>query len=107
VDSFRRPVFERFVLWIRFVKTKIPNYSIHFVLEGFVYESLIKTFSSDQKSSKKQNFLFKDFPSSDQGLIITLGVSICLDRVSIETLDLDTKKQSVSTVEKISTVSKS
>ncbi len=38
---------------------------------------------------------------------LTLGVSICLDVVSIETLDLDTKKKSVSTVEKISTVSKS
>ncbi len=32
---------------------------------------------------------------------VTLGVSICLDVVSIETLDLDTKKKSVSTVEKI------
>ncbi len=40
-------------------------------------------------------------------LIISLGVSICLDVVLIETLDLDTKKKSVSTVEKISTVSKS
>jgi hypothetical protein len=30
VDSIRRPVFERFVLWIHFVKTKIPNYSIRF-----------------------------------------------------------------------------
>jgi hypothetical protein len=40
-------------------------------------------------------------------LILSLGVSICLDVVSIETLDLDTKKKSVSTVEKISTVSKS
>jgi hypothetical protein len=38
---------------------------------------------------------------------LTLGVSICLDVVSIETLDLDAKKGSVSTVEKISTVSKS
>jgi hypothetical protein len=28
VDSIRRSVFERFVSWIRFVKTKISNYSI-------------------------------------------------------------------------------
>ena len=38
---------------------------------------------------------------------VGLGVSICLDVVSIETLDLDTEKKSVSTAEKISTVSKS
>ena len=36
-----------------------------------------------------------------------LGVSICLDVVSIETLDLDVVKELVSTVEKISTASKS
>ncbi len=41
------------------------------------------------------------------GLFLTLGVSICLDVVSMETLDLDAKKVSVSMVEKISTVSKS
>ena len=40
-------------------------------------------------------------------LKLSLGVSICLDVVSIETLDLDTEKKSVSTAEKISTVSKS
>ncbi len=54
-DLFRRPVFERFVSWIRFVdlflkdsfcgfilwKQKISNFSIRFVLEGFVYESRI------------------------------------------------------------------
>ncbi len=39
--------------------------------------------------------------------ILSLGVSICLDMVTIETLDLDTEKKSVSKVEKISTVSKS
>jgi hypothetical protein len=33
--------FHGFVSWIRFVKAKIPNYSIHFVSEGFVYESRI------------------------------------------------------------------
>ncbi len=38
---------------------------------------------------------------------VALGVSICLDVVSIETLDLDTEKKSVSMVKKISTVSKS
>jgi hypothetical protein len=38
---------------------------------------------------------------------ISLGVSICLDVVSIETLDLDVVKELVSTVEKISTASKS
>ncbi len=38
---------------------------------------------------------------------LTLGVSICLDVVSIETLDLDVVKEWVSTVEKISTASKS
>jgi hypothetical protein len=41
VDSFRRPVFQRFISWIRFVRSKIPNYTIRFVLEGFVYESRI------------------------------------------------------------------
>ena len=40
-DSFCRPVFQRFVLWIRFVRSKIPNYLIRFVSEGFVYESRI------------------------------------------------------------------
>jgi hypothetical protein len=40
-------------------------------------------------------------------IILRLGVSICLDVVSIETLDLDTEKKSVSTAEKISSVSKS
>ena len=30
MDSFRGFVFERFVSWIRFMKTKIPNYSIRF-----------------------------------------------------------------------------
>jgi hypothetical protein len=34
------------------------------------------------------------------------GVSICLDRVSIETLNLDTGREPVSTVEKISTLKK-
>jgi hypothetical protein len=38
---------------------------------------------------------------------ISLGVSICLDRVSIESLNLDVVKECVSTVEKISTASKS
>ncbi len=38
---------------------------------------------------------------------ISMGVLICLDVVSIETLDLDTGKRLVSTVEKISTLSKS
>ena len=36
-DSFRGFVFERFVLWIRFVKAKISKYLIRFVLEGLVY----------------------------------------------------------------------
>ncbi len=44
VDSFCRPVFQRFISWIRFVRSKIPNYSICFVLEGFVYESRILKF---------------------------------------------------------------
>ncbi len=34
---------------------------------------------------------------SDIVLELSLGVSICLDVVSIETLDLDTEKKSVST----------
>jgi hypothetical protein len=38
---------------------------------------------------------------------LSMGVSICLDMVSIETLDLDIVKEWVSTVEKISTASKS
>jgi hypothetical protein len=45
VDSFCGFVlwicFWKICLWIRFVKTKIPNYSIRFVLEGFVYKSCI------------------------------------------------------------------
>jgi hypothetical protein len=45
--------------------------------------------------------------NSGQGGNITLGVLICLDVVSIKTLDLDAKKGPVSTIEKISTVSKS
>ncbi len=40
-------------------------------------------------------------------VIIRLGVLICLDVVSIETLDLDTEKKSVSTAKKISTPKKS
>jgi hypothetical protein len=43
VDSFRPTVFKRFVLWIYFVRPKIPNYSIHFDLEGFIYDSRIHT----------------------------------------------------------------
>ncbi len=35
------------------------------------------------------------------GFSLSLGVSICLDRVSIETLNLDTGQKWVSTVEKI------
>jgi hypothetical protein len=35
---------------------------------------------------------------------VGLGVSICLDMVSIETLDLDTGRELVSTVEIFSTV---
>jgi hypothetical protein len=31
VDSFRDTTFKRFVSWIRFVRSKIPNYSIRFV----------------------------------------------------------------------------
>jgi hypothetical protein len=38
---------------------------------------------------------------------LSLGVSICLDVVSIETLNSDTGKKKVLTVEKISTISKS
>ena len=45
---------------------------------------------------------WKNFPKN-----VRLGVSICLDVVSIETLDLDVVKELVSTVEKISTASKS
>ncbi len=40
-------------------------------------------------------------------IFLTLGVSICLDVVSIKTLDLDVVKEWVSTVEKILTASKS
>jgi hypothetical protein len=43
VDSICRPVFKRFFLWIRFVRSKIPNYSIRFVSEGFLYDSRILT----------------------------------------------------------------
>ena len=35
-----------FISWIRFVKTKIPNYLIHFLLKGFVYNSRILTYNS-------------------------------------------------------------
>jgi hypothetical protein len=40
-------------------------------------------------------------------LKLSLGVSVCLDHVSIETLDQDTGKEPISTVEKISTLTKS
>ncbi len=39
VDLICRPVFKRFILWIRFVRPKISKYSINFDLEGFIYES--------------------------------------------------------------------
>jgi hypothetical protein len=38
---------------------------------------------------------------------LSLGVSICLDRVSIESLDIDVVKECISTVDKILTASKS
>jgi hypothetical protein len=40
-------------------------------------------------------------------ILVSLGVSICLDCVSIETLDLNTGREQVSTVEKILTLTKS
>ncbi len=40
--------------------------------------------------------MFKD-DAMILSLLVSLGVSICLDVVSIETLDLDTEKKSVST----------
>ena len=40
-------------------------------------------------------------------LHVSLGVSICLDRVSVETLDFDTDKELVSTVRIIWTLFKS
>ncbi len=43
-DLFCRPVFERFVSWIRFVRPNISKDSIHFISEGFVYESRILKF---------------------------------------------------------------
>jgi hypothetical protein len=46
----------------------------------------------------------KNIKTFEVKFTLRLGVSICLDVVSIETLDLDTEKKSVSTVEKISTV---
>jgi hypothetical protein len=45
-DLIRRAFFKRFVSWIRFVRSKIPNYSIRFVLEGFVYESRILSYDA-------------------------------------------------------------
>ncbi len=83
----------------------------------------MNTKNNDFKSALplRKNFMLKNFQKVafnfevemkinwlfNNALCVRLGVSICLDVVSIETLDLDTEKNSVSTAEKISTVSKS
>ena len=43
------------------------------------------------------SFASGDLLKFDKDVLLGLGVSICLDVVSIETLDLDAKKVSVST----------
>jgi hypothetical protein len=45
-DLIRRAFFKRFVSWLRFVRSKNPNYSIRFVSEGFVYESRILSYDA-------------------------------------------------------------
>ncbi len=50
VVSICRPVFKRFISWIRFVKICFQNYSICFDSEGFVYESRnLKIYTSQGK----------------------------------------------------------
>ncbi len=55
-DSIRRPFFKTLVSWIRFVRPNIPNYSIFFNSEGFVYDSRILT-----KKSSFSNFCVLNF----------------------------------------------
>jgi hypothetical protein len=70
VDLIGRPVFKRFVSWISFERSKIPNYSICFVVEGFIYnsrilyqnvagmsEKLMPKISGDRKIQKNQTWL--------------------------------------------------
>ncbi len=72
-----------------------------------LYPALLGIFSMTKysltlpKPSPNPNIIIK------YKILISMGVSICLDVVSIKTLDLDTGKRLVSTVEKISTLSKS
>ena len=51
--------------------------------------------------------LLREVAKREGRFSLSLGVLVCLDCVSIETLDNNTVKKLVSTVEKISTVSKS
>ncbi len=72
-----------------------------------LYPALLGIFSMTKysltlpKPSPNPNIIIK------YKILISMGVSICLNVVSIETLDRDTGKRLVSTVEKISTLSKS
>ena len=56
---------------------------------------------ASQKGIRESHKIATCTNSKDAGFVykLRLGVSICLDVVSIETLDLDTEKKSVSTVE--------
>jgi hypothetical protein len=44
VDSFCPTVLKRFISWICFGETRIPNYLICLILEGFVFDSCILNF---------------------------------------------------------------
>ena len=77
---------------------KFQNYNVKYCLNSFVAEII----NFLDKSSKGQ-FVPWTYANSWNYLNYkkreSLGVSICLNMVSIETLDLDTEKKSVSTVE--------
>jgi hypothetical protein len=72
-----------------------------------LYPALLGIFSMTKysltlpKPSPNPNIIIK------YKILISMGVSICLDVVLMETLDLNTGKRLVSTVGKISTLSKS
>ncbi len=80
---------------------KFWAFVVYTTFELFVlmdYGQSFFVFQIDQMFSPVfQNFVF----------LLSLGVSICLDRVSIKSLDLDVVKECILTVEKISTASKS
>ncbi len=93
----------------------LNNININSLKLQFLLLFLYKTYINTPKMQFFLLFWYKTYINTPKMLFffvlklykLSMGVSICLDVVSIETLDLDTEKKSVSMVEKISTVSKS